>query len=209
MTYRASKRVTLALMTMLTPGVALAADATAQSISLAQPSPDQWRSSKLLGVAIYGPDNKSVGKITDMLVGKDGTVQDVVIGVGGFLGLGEKDVAIPFAAVSFTKEPITPLAMTAAPVNNLVVTNGANGMGSTAPGAPNGMNGTMAPNGAQPAATAGLGTPVDSLGNPGPASMGAINGDPMMNRSTAYPDHGTIAFNKDQLTSAPAFHFGP
>ena len=83
-------------------------------------------------------------------------------------------------------------------------------MGTGAPGAPNAMSGTMAPNGsAQPAATPGLGTPADSLGNPGPAGMGAVNADPtMINRSTAYPDHGTIAFNKDQLTSAPAFHFG-
>lgn len=209
MLYGASGRIALALAAMLAPAAVFAADATAQSITLAQPSPDQWRASKLVGVAIYGPDNKSVGKITDTLIGKDGKVQDVIIGVGGFLGIGEKDVAIPFAAVSFTDEPITPPAMAAAPVDNLAAGNGATGMGATAPGAPNAMSGTMAPNGgAPPAAPVGLGTPADTLGNPGPASMGAVNGDPTMNRSTAYPDHGTIAFNKDQLTSAPAFKFG-
>lgn len=205
----ASRRVGFALLAMLAPTTVFAADATAQSISLAQPSPDQWRASKLMGVAIYGPDNKSVGKITDVLMGKDGKVQDVIIGVGGFLGIGEKDVAIPFAAVSFTDEPITPPAMAMAPVNNLAAGNGATGMGAAAPGAPNAMSGTMAPSGgAQPSATPGLGTPADSLGNPGPAAMGAVNVDPtMMKHSTAYPDHGTIAFNKDQLTNAPAFRF--
>lgn len=201
-------RVMATLATILGPATAFAADATAQSITLSQPSPDQWRASKLMGVGIYGPDNKSVGKITDVLMGKDGKVQDVIIGVGGFLGIGEKDVAIPFAAVSFTDEPIVPPAMAVAPVNNLAAGNGANGTGAAPAGAMS-AGGAMAPNGgSQASAGAGLGAPADSLASPSPAPMTTMNGDPTMSRSTAYPDHGTIAFNKDQLTSAPAFHFG-
>lgn len=71
-----------------------------------QQSSDQWRASKLAGVDIYGPDNKKVGAITDILMTKDGKAELVVVGVGGFLGLGQKDVAIPFEQVTFTDQPM-------------------------------------------------------------------------------------------------------
>ena len=73
--------------------------------TLAQESPDQWRASKLAGVAVYGPEEKDVGKITDVLLSKDGKAQFVIIGVGGFLGNGEKDVAVPYDQVKFTDQP--------------------------------------------------------------------------------------------------------
>jgi sporulation protein YlmC with PRC-barrel domain len=55
-----------------------------------------WRASKLIGATVYGPDNKSIGDINDVLIANDGKINAVVIGVGGFLGVGEKNVAIPF-----------------------------------------------------------------------------------------------------------------
>lgn len=55
-----------------------------------------WRGSKLIGASVYGPDNKSIGEINDVLIANDGKINAVVIGVGGFLGVGEKNVAIPF-----------------------------------------------------------------------------------------------------------------
>ncbi len=65
----------------------------------------QWRAPKLVGVAVYGPDDKQVGKIKDVLIDHDGAAQAVVIGVGGFLGFGTKDVAVPFAAIQWRTEP--------------------------------------------------------------------------------------------------------
>ncbi len=59
---------------------------------------DQWRAPKLIGVGVYGPDDKQLGKIDDLLINRDGSAQTVVIGVGGFLGFGKKDVAVPFCA---------------------------------------------------------------------------------------------------------------
>lgn len=47
-----------------------------------------------LGAAVYGTDGEKIGDINDVLVGRDGQVQSVIIGVGGFLGVGEKDVAV-------------------------------------------------------------------------------------------------------------------
>lgn len=64
-----------------------------------------WRGSKLIGATVYGPDNASIGDINDVLIANDGKVNAVVIGVGGFLGVGEKNVAIPFEKLSVTRKP--------------------------------------------------------------------------------------------------------
>jgi sporulation protein YlmC with PRC-barrel domain len=70
----------------------------------------KWRTSKLIGVDIYGPDDKKVGDVTEVIVDKTGKVEMVTVGVGGFLGIGSKDVAIPFEQVSWSDQPITPPA---------------------------------------------------------------------------------------------------
>jgi len=64
-----------------------------------------WRSSKLVGASVYGPDNASIGEVNDVLIGNDGKIRAVVIGVGGFLGVGEKNVAIPLEALNITRKP--------------------------------------------------------------------------------------------------------
>ena len=48
---------------------------------------------------VYDPSDAKIGEITDVLVGKDGKVEAFIISVGGFLGIGEKDVAVPFSAI--------------------------------------------------------------------------------------------------------------
>ena len=64
---------------------------------MTQMAPGMMRGSKLMGVDVYGPDNQKVGDINEVLVDRDGKIEAIVVGVGGFLGIGEKDVAIPFA----------------------------------------------------------------------------------------------------------------
>jgi hypothetical protein len=65
----------------------------------------QWRAPKLVGVGVYGPDDKQIGKIDDLLMDRNGGAQTVVISVGGFLGFGKKDVAVPFSAMQWRTEP--------------------------------------------------------------------------------------------------------
>jgi sporulation protein YlmC with PRC-barrel domain len=49
----------------------------------------------LIGQTVYGPDKAKIGTISDLILSKDGkNVQGFVIGVGGFLGIGEKSVAL-------------------------------------------------------------------------------------------------------------------
>jgi sporulation protein YlmC with PRC-barrel domain len=65
-----------------------------------------WRASKVAGVSVYNDNNESVGSINDLLMDKSGSIKAVVIGVGGFLGVGEHLVAVPFDKVKFVSEPI-------------------------------------------------------------------------------------------------------
>src|SRR5882672_557232 len=65
-----------------------------------------WRASKMSGLSVYNDKNESVGSINDLLTDKTGNIKAVVIGVGGFLGVGEHLVAIPFDKVKFVSEPI-------------------------------------------------------------------------------------------------------
>ena len=54
--------------------------------------------------AVYDPKESKIGDVDDVLVDKSGKVTGLVIGVGGFLGAGEKDVIVPFTAVKTTKK---------------------------------------------------------------------------------------------------------
>jgi hypothetical protein len=62
-----------------------------------------WRGSKLIGASVYGPDNASIGEIGDVLIAPDGKIRAVVVSVGGYLGAADKDIAIPFEALSITR----------------------------------------------------------------------------------------------------------
>jgi sporulation protein YlmC with PRC-barrel domain len=52
--------------------------------------------------SVYDPSNKKIGEIQDVLLSPDGKVNALIVGVGGFLGIGEKDVAVAFGAVKHT-----------------------------------------------------------------------------------------------------------
>ena len=55
---------------------------------------DQFLASKFKGTDVLGSDNQKIGDVTDILFDKDGKIEAYVIGVGGFLGIGAKDVAL-------------------------------------------------------------------------------------------------------------------
>lgn len=63
---------------------------------------------------IYDPSDNKIGKVDDVLVSENGQIDALMVGVGGFLGAGEKDVAVPFSAVRpTTKNNKTYLTMEA------------------------------------------------------------------------------------------------
>jgi sporulation protein YlmC with PRC-barrel domain len=74
-----------------------------------------WRASKVVGLSVYNENNESVGSINDLLTDKNGNIKAVVIGVGGFLGVGEHLVAIPFEKIKFVNEPVAYTGVAGAP----------------------------------------------------------------------------------------------
>ena len=74
-----------------------------------------WRASKVVGVSVYNDNNESLGSINDLLMDNSGNIKAVVIGVGGFLGVGEHLVAIPFDKIKFVNEPVAYTGVAGAP----------------------------------------------------------------------------------------------
>jgi sporulation protein YlmC with PRC-barrel domain len=65
---------------------------------------NEMRASKLTGSAVYDQADQKIGSITDLIVAPDGRVADVVIGVGSFLGAGDKHVAVKMADLKHGKD---------------------------------------------------------------------------------------------------------
>jgi sporulation protein YlmC with PRC-barrel domain len=74
-----------------------------------------WRTSKLVGLNVYNDSNESLGSINDLLADKSGNIKGVVIGVGGFLGVGEHLVAVAIDKVKFVDDPIAYTGAATAP----------------------------------------------------------------------------------------------
>ncbi len=55
---------------------------------------DQWLVSNFMGADVIGPDDAKIGDISDVLFDKNGNVVAYIVGVGGFLGIGAKNVAL-------------------------------------------------------------------------------------------------------------------
>jgi sporulation protein YlmC with PRC-barrel domain len=59
------------------------------------------KSEDLVGTTVYGANDENIGEINDIVLGQDGKVDAVIIDVGGFLGVGEKPVAVGFDKLTF------------------------------------------------------------------------------------------------------------
>jgi hypothetical protein len=90
----------LALLLVIPVGTAVAANEPSQAInslpSGVLPISDYYNQS------VYDAKDNKVRDVNDLLLDKDGKVGAVILGVGGFLGAGEKSVAVPFSAIKLT-----------------------------------------------------------------------------------------------------------
>jgi len=112
------KFVTIALLsTAIAGGAAYAqttqpADRAAPAATASPASSDKmmlkgkWRASKLMGLDVYNEANEKLGDVNELILDKDGKVSAVVIGVGGFLGMGEHDIAVTMDKLKFVEEPV-------------------------------------------------------------------------------------------------------
>ena len=175
--------------------LALAASASAQSTDTTAMNNGQFitkqdagivRAPKLVGVSVYDKDNKNVGKVADILLDKSGKVEAVVIGVGGFLGIGTKDIALPYDQVKWQTEQRTVATNGTAPGAAPGAANTTTNTGGTANNSGS-MTGTTANNGAATAQKT-----VE------PAQQEAYNG---------YPDRAVVEMSQQQLKDAPEFKY--
>jgi sporulation protein YlmC with PRC-barrel domain len=162
---------------------------------------DQWQASNLVGLDVYSSNNGDmIGDITELIFDSSGKVQAVVIGIGGYLGIGKRTIAVPFDQIRFVNEP-------------RVITMGtATGEARLAGASPGG--GTVA----SPSAAGTAAVPSGS-NNPFPSSPAANNGPapatPETQRvgqsppggSGSTPNHAILlmSITKDELQAAPEF----
>jgi sporulation protein YlmC with PRC-barrel domain len=71
---------------------------------ITQQSETQISANDYIGKSIYNSNNESIGDVNDLLFEQNGGIVAAVVGVGGFLGIGEKDVALPIAKVTTTRD---------------------------------------------------------------------------------------------------------
>lgn len=121
-----SKTIAAALLTTaLMTGVASAQTANkadAANAGATMHRDGEWRASKLVGVNVYNAANEKIGDINDVILDKSGKASNVIIGVGGFLGMGEHNVAVPFEKLKWVNEPVRTSTSTApanAPATNV------------------------------------------------------------------------------------------
>jgi hypothetical protein len=100
---------------------------TASEATPKLPAP-HWRASKLIGVKIYNEQNDRLGDLNEVIMDQNGRTLGYVIGVGGFLGMGEHDIFVEPGRIKFHNEPAraasttppakTDPAMTTRPASN-------------------------------------------------------------------------------------------
>ncbi|MBY5790089.1 PRC-barrel domain-containing protein [Rhizobium leguminosarum] len=81
------------------PAPAPTAD-TAQAAYLTEQAPDQVSANTYIGQSVYNGNNESIGSVNDLIMKKDGGMVAAIVGVGGFLGIGEKNVAVPMEKIT-------------------------------------------------------------------------------------------------------------
>jgi sporulation protein YlmC with PRC-barrel domain len=85
----------------------------------------KWRASKLMGLDVYNEANEKLGDINELILDKDGKVSAVVIGVGGFIGMGEHDIAVGMDKLKFVEEPVRTSSTTSTTERRDTTTKGA------------------------------------------------------------------------------------
>lgn len=69
-----------------------------------QKTNDDWPASEIIGTEVRNNAGENIGDVNELILANDGKVRAVVIGVGGFLGMGERDVAVAFNSLKITRD---------------------------------------------------------------------------------------------------------
>ena len=176
-----SKTLAAALLTTaLMTGVAsaqTAAKTDAANAGTTMHHDGEWRASKLAGVNVYNDANEKIGDINDVILDKSGKAEKVILGVGGFLGMGEHYVAVPFEKLKWVNEPAPSASSSTAPARAPATNVDSN------------------------ARTAADGTARTTTGTATTTSATRTADQ------NWYPDHAVYNATKDQLKAMPQFKY--
>ena len=177
-----SKYIAAALVAAaLTTSLASAQNSTqkADTNATATHKDGEWRASKLVGLNVYNQANEKIGDINEVILDRSGKVAKVILGVGGFLGMGEHDVAVPFDKLKWVNEPA-----------RSTTTSNSN--------APADRPATNADNSARTASDGAPRTTTGAASN----TAGARNAN-----ENWYPNHAVFNATKEQLKEMPQFKY--
>src|ERR1700743_2555161 len=103
--YFAAALLTTALFTCTASAQTTSNKTAAADSAVSSHREGEWRASKLVGVNVYNDANEKIGDINDVILDKAGKVENVILGVGGFLGMGEHYVAVAYDKMKWSNEP--------------------------------------------------------------------------------------------------------
>lgn len=176
--YIAAALLTTALMTGVASAQTATTKADANNVSDTMHREGEWRASKLVGVNVYNEANEKIGDINEVILDKSGKVANVILGVGGFLGMGEHYVAVAFDKLKWVNEPArsTTVSTSTEPANKAATNVDSN------------------------ARTASDGTVRTTTGAATTTTTRSAN-------ENWYPDHAVYNATKDQLKALPQFKY--
>jgi sporulation protein YlmC with PRC-barrel domain len=87
-----------------TPSAPHAAPGAAGQLTFYAVKPEHMRVSEFVGATVYNLKNEEIGEVEDLLIDNTHAVRGVVISVGGFLGIGERNIAVDPRSLSMTEE---------------------------------------------------------------------------------------------------------
>ena len=154
---------------------------------LAQMPAGATRLSKMIGVGVIGPDITRIGEVEDVIINQDGALQAVIVSVGGFLGIGEKKVAVPFATLLWNYD----ISPSDTQRSSTVGTPAGGQAGGTSPGVP-------------PAETTGT---VGDPNRPGEGLQVGKVATPVTGDGS--PQQAVLRMTREELRVAPEFQDRP
>ena len=158
---------------------------TASATPMFEMKAGHWRATKLAGISVYNNNNEKIGDVSELIIDRDGKVAAAVIGVGGFLGMGEHLAAVPWDKVKWVDTP----RETATSRTTTTTGSGT----SAAPGA------TVQ----RTERTDSGGTTTTTERTDRPAATGATTTAPARDPNRGYPDHAVVDMTKEQLKALP------
>lgn len=177
--YLAAAMLTTALIAGAASAQTTTANKTAAENAAAAHREGEWRGSKLVGLNVYNDANEKIGDINDIILDKFGKVENVILGVGGFLGMGEHYVAVAYDKLKWSNE--SPRSSSA--------------------------SNTPSTNSPRPATNVDSNARTASDGTTRTTGAATTASDNRKAEGYWYPDHAIYNATKDQLKAMPQFKY--